>query len=115
MNKKKLQQFKKELELKRQELLNSVKDVELDSHGDEVDSAQADTIGSVVEKISLKNLATVRSINRALDKISEGTFGDCEECGEAIDEKRLKAKLDAEMCIECAERLEKEQKQYARK
>lgn len=114
MNNKKIEQFKKELELKKKELLNNVQDIELDSHGDEIDSAQADTIGSVVEKISLKNLATVRAINRALDKIADGTFGECEECGEPIGEKRLKAKPDAELCIECAEILEKELKQYAR-
>lgn len=42
-------------------------------------------------------------LESALRKLDEGTFGDCTACGEPIAWKRLKARPDAKLCIECAE------------
>ena len=49
-------------------------------------------------------------INEALDKIDKGSYGICEECGEDISEKRLKARPVARMCISCKEDQEKQEK-----
>jgi DnaK suppressor protein len=40
-----------------------------------------------------------RDIKRALNKITEGTYGLCEVSGEPIEEKRLEARPDARTCI----------------
>jgi DnaK suppressor protein len=40
-------------------------------------------------------------INRALKRINEGTYGICENCGNAILVERLEALPYAELCIEC--------------
>jgi DnaK suppressor protein len=40
-------------------------------------------------------------IKGALERIEEGTFGICEECGEKISEKRLRARPVATLCIDC--------------
>ncbi len=48
-------------------------------------------------------LAEVRS---ALDRIDEGTFGECLQCGNAIGEKRLEAVPWTPHCIACQEKIE---------
>lgn len=40
-------------------------------------------------------------IKDVLEKIDNGTFGICEECGEEISLKRLRARPMATLCIEC--------------
>jgi DnaK suppressor protein len=42
-------------------------------------------------------------LDRALRKLDEGTFGECTACGEPIAWKRLKARPDTTLCIECAQ------------
>ncbi len=49
---------------------------------------------------------TVREIQRALEKLREGNYGVCEDCGEAISKRRLKARPFATLCIRCKECLE---------
>ncbi len=52
----------------------------------------------------------LRKIEKALQKIEEGTYGICEICGSEIDEKRLTARPEATLCIDCKraqERMEK--------
>jgi DnaK suppressor protein len=43
----------------------------------------------------------LREIEEALDRIEEGTFGTCEECGKPIKKARLKAVPHAKFCIDC--------------
>jgi DnaK suppressor protein len=40
-------------------------------------------------------------IDEALSRISDGTFGECDECGEMITVGRLKARPVTTLCIEC--------------
>lgn len=40
-------------------------------------------------------------IEKALEKIDEGTYGICESCGEPIDAARLRALPNALLCIRC--------------
>jgi DnaK suppressor protein len=40
-------------------------------------------------------------IKEALERIEDGTFGICEECGEKISVKRLRARPMATLCIDC--------------
>ncbi|MBW1659234.1 MAG: TraR/DksA family transcriptional regulator [Deltaproteobacteria bacterium] len=49
-------------------------------------------------------------IDEALERIEEGTYGICEECGEPISIKRLEVKPTAIYCVECKSRLEKFEK-----
>ncbi|MCF8060610.1 MAG: TraR/DksA C4-type zinc finger protein [Bacteriovoracaceae bacterium] len=45
----------------------------------------------------------IGKIKRALLKIKDGTYGNCEECGERISMKRLEALMYATKCVGCAE------------
>jgi YteA family regulatory protein len=46
------------------------------------------------------------SINRALEKIDEGTYGICDRCGNNISKARLEALPYASFCIECQDIIE---------
>lgn len=46
----------------------------------------------------------IASIRRALERIDEGTYGECVQCGTEIAEGRLDARPEAALCIECASR-----------
>jgi RNA polymerase-binding transcription factor DksA len=47
----------------------------------------------------------IASVRRALERIAEGTYGDCVQCGGEIAEGRLEARPEAALCIECASRV----------
>ena len=47
-------------------------------------------------------------LEQALQRIEDRSYGVCTGCGSQIGLERLKAKLDARLCIECKEREEKE-------
>ena len=42
------------------------------------------------------------SIRRALERIEDGSYGECIRCGNAISAGRLEARPEAALCIECA-------------
>jgi RNA polymerase-binding protein DksA len=45
---------------------------------------------------------TLKDIEAALERIEEGHYGLCEECGARIPKKRLEAIPYATMCVQCA-------------
>jgi DnaK suppressor protein len=44
----------------------------------------------------------IASVMRALTRIENGTYGQCVRCGDEIAAKRLEARPEAALCIECA-------------
>ena len=48
----------------------------------------------------------VKQIDLALDRIQEGVYGICEECGKKIPESRLEALPYAALCVTCAAKQE---------
>jgi len=48
----------------------------------------------------------LKKIHKSLRKIDEGTLGICEECGCEISFERLMARATAELCINCKEEAE---------
>ncbi len=46
----------------------------------------------------------VKSLNEALKRFEEGTYGNCEICGGDIGAQRLEALPEARLCINCAEK-----------
>ena len=49
---------------------------------------------------------TLELVNQALDRMEQGRFGQCVECGEPISKPRLQAIPYAQHCIRCARKLE---------
>jgi DnaK suppressor protein len=67
-----------------------------DNDGQEAD-IQADIELAVIQMKS----ETLRRIDAALERLAEGTYGDCVSCGGAIPAERLKALPFAVRCTRC--------------
>ncbi len=74
---------------------------------DEVDQANADIEQSMRMQLKNRENFTLKKINEALRRIEEGTYGECENCEEAIELRRLQARPTTAMCIACKEEEEK--------
>ena len=109
--------MKKQLLKYRQDILSEAKrEIGKYAKGDNkqlVDTALDDGDWSVVdlsEDISLRQLSAhmenLKKIDEALRKLSEGTYGICEECGEDISMERLKVMPFAIYCRDDQERKE---------
>jgi len=53
------------------------------------------------------NASQLRTIRHALAKFEDGSYGECEECGNPIGFSRLQARPEARLCITCQTRAEK--------
>jgi RNA polymerase-binding transcription factor len=76
--------------------------------GDEGDRADTERTDEVSILISARDKEKLVAIEEALEKIREGTYGVCEDCGDEIGSGRLKAMPLAKLCVTCQSRLEKE-------
>lgn len=63
-------------------------------------------------QLNAEETETLRLIDRALEKIEEGTYGICDISGKPINKKRLDAIPYAIMTVEAKEELEKSQGGY---
>ena len=77
--------------------------------GDEGDRADSERTHEVSVLLSVRDKEKLLAIDEALDKIQDGTYGECEECGDEIGAGRLKAMPLAKLCISCQSQVEKEQ------
>ncbi len=114
MDKKKLETFRKRLEARQQELRKTVSRTEEDGRIADQDSAQdiADRAASSYTKEFLFSQSnnerqTLQQVEAALQRIREGTFGECVNCGNEINPKRLEYVPETRYCIECQEKREK--------
>jgi DnaK suppressor protein len=53
------------------------------------------------------NVAQLLTLRHALAKFDDGSYGECEECGNPIGFSRLQARPEARLCITCQTRAEK--------
>ncbi|HWE57359.1 MAG TPA: TraR/DksA C4-type zinc finger protein [Acidimicrobiales bacterium] len=74
-------------------------DVQFDEEGGEGGTANVDR--EIDLYLSGQARATVVEIDRALQKIEDGTYGVCEHCGETIPDARLQALPYAALCVTC--------------
>lgn len=76
---------------------------------DEAELASADLSLNLSLHLQERDRSSLLQIERALGKISAGTFGQCESCSGEIDLRRLKARPFAVLCIDCMEEAEETQ------
>lgn len=108
MNARQMKSLRKKYALLKEELLKKIKnsDYEVDMDGDDIDALQGASLLKVQYQITQKNMNKLRAVEKAMDLIDAGEYGDCEECGETIGIKRLEAMPGVTMCITCAEQAE---------
>jgi DnaK suppressor protein len=84
-----------------------------DDRFDEVDQASSEYMQAFSFRLRGREKFLMDKIELALRKIDEGTYGICEECEDTIALKRLQARPEAPLCIQCKEAQEKEEAVYA--
>jgi DnaK suppressor protein len=76
-------------------------------HKDEAHDRAADAVGAAEAE---RDLAELQRVDAALQRIADGSYGRCTDCGEPIPTRRLRAQPSAARCARCqaaAERLAK--------
>ncbi len=76
--------------------------------GDLVDQAGDERDREMSLLLTGRDKEKLQAINEALEKIREGSYGSCEECGDKIGPGRLKVMPLAKYCVSCQSKLEKE-------
>jgi len=109
--KKKLLEWKGELITEAQETMQHLKEDSL-NESDLIDKAsvEIETASELRTRDRYRKLIT--KIDHALERISNKTYGYCEETGQPIGIKRLDARPIATMCISAQEQHERQEKSF---
>jgi DnaK suppressor protein len=114
MDKKTLTRFKKILLKEREQIVGEVKQIDESSKEMGQDGIQdiGDEAANIYNKQILLSLneserMRLQEVDEALDRIVNGTYGICEECGDFIGLKRLEVRPIAKYCVPCKTKLEK--------
>lgn len=99
-----IEQRKGQLEARLAELQGRLKRIEQEFEHPPVDVVEAEEPQDeeVLEDLGEAGVQEIRMIEAALDRIRQGEYGVCANCGEKIDEKRLDAVPAAPLCADCA-------------
>lgn len=119
MNKTQTKKFKTLLEDKRREIirraqqtLNEDMALDADDLPDEMDLASSEYLQSFTFRLRGREKVFLDKIQKALERIENGTFGMCEECDEPISVKRLEARPETTLCIRCKEDQERVERDF---
>ena len=77
---------------------------------DFADQASMESGTDMALHIKEREAKLVLKVTDALERLENGTFGICEECGEEISMKRLEARPVTTLCIQCKRKQEMEEK-----
>lgn len=72
-----------------------------DSFADPTDRASWESESTRDLRIRDRERKLLEKIDQALQRIVDGTFGECEECGDMISVGRLRARPVTTLCIQC--------------
>jgi DnaK suppressor protein len=72
--------------------------------GDMADQASGNNEVHIQLKLKQTDAKILQAIEEALDRIEQGTYGMCRDCGEPIAEARLNAIPWTRVCITCKEK-----------
>jgi DnaK suppressor protein len=113
MDKKRLKQYEAKLIERRNQLLNMVertedygREADRDVSQDPADKASNSYTKELLFSQSTNERNTLRLIEEAIARVTDGSFGECVNCGEEIQPKRLDAIPWTPHCIRCQELVE---------
>lgn len=75
--------------------------------GDAGDESVAHMMTDLSLTAATRDVNELREVEGALQRIADGTYGECADCGGDIDYERLKAYPTAMRCVECQSQHEK--------
>lgn len=123
LTKKETDEFRSALEAQQKELYDKSRELlhqnqNPDAHeasGDEVDLATGEYEQAFEYRLRDREKFLIKKIGKALKRIDDGIYNECEECSAPIGKARLKARPVATLCIECKEEQELEEKGYQKR
>ncbi|HEX8070291.1 MAG TPA: TraR/DksA family transcriptional regulator [Pyrinomonadaceae bacterium] len=108
MDKRKLKSYRDRLLERREGLFRQVTEAEMSSRERDLEATQdpADMAANAYTKellisMSANDRRLLALIDEALQRIETGGFGECVNCGEPVQEKRLEAVPWARYCLKC--------------
>ena len=116
MNKEQTEEFRQILQAQMDQLLKgadkTVSDMtdEKTNFPDPTDRASLESDRNFELRIRDRERKLINKIREAMERIEDGEFGICEECGEEIGRARLKARPVTTLCIECKTEQERQEK-----
>ena len=118
MNKRQQAYFRDKLQAWKEEILDSNKTTlqnlqdETEKHADIADRATSEADRALELRARDRQRKLIAKINSALERIENGTYGYCEETGEAIGLKRLDARPIAILSVDAQELHERRERVY---
>ncbi|MFO7727023.1 MAG: RNA polymerase-binding protein DksA [Desulfonatronovibrio sp.] len=112
MNNQDIEYFKAMLKTMREDIQqegeNTIENMTEDRemHADPADRASAESERAFILRLRDRDRKLIQKIDQALQRIEEGSFGVCDECGDDIAIPRLKARPVTTLCIKCKSRQE---------
>jgi DnaK suppressor protein len=116
LSKKKKASFKKLLTERRDELLTDASNSVVEwtepkeDFPDLADQASRESDTDLTLRMRERESRLIAKIDEALLRLETGEFGICEDCGEEIGEKRLRARPVTTLCIKCKQEQEIQEK-----
>ena len=114
LDKRTLERLKKILLKEREKIMGDVKHIYESTQEVGQDGIQdiGDEAANIYNKQILLTLnenerMRLKDVDESLDRIENGMYGICEECGEPIGLKRLEVKPVAKYCVPCLTKIEK--------
>jgi DnaK suppressor protein len=114
VKKRDLERFRKILLEQRSQILSRARQmlvgevyIDSDDFPDEIDTAVSESNLSLTGRMRERERGLLNKIEKSLEKIERGGYGECESCGEEIGLERLRARPVAEFCIACKDEQER--------
>ncbi|EGJ52084.1 RNA polymerase-binding protein DksA [Desulfocurvibacter africanus] len=82
-------------------------------YADPADRATAESDRAFTLRLRDRERRLIKKIKEAIQRIDDGSYGICEECGEDISVPRLKARPVTTLCIHCKSKQEEDEHQRA--
>ena len=88
--------------------------IDSDDLADEIDNAVSESNASFTGQMRERERGLLAKIERSLERIEQGSYGECESCGEEIGLDRLRARPVADSCIDCKDEQEQLERRLSR-
>lgn len=103
---------KERIELSINKVAKDIEEASMEQRGDEIDEANALSNTALSIRLKERERLLLVKIEQALTRIEEGTYSECESCGDEIGAKRLLIRPVTNLCIKCKEIQEKREGGY---
>lgn len=83
-----------------------------DEMKDDVDFTSSELQQEMKLRLRTREALYLKKVEEALQRIKNGSFGECDDCGDDIELRRLNARPITTLCLSCKEEEEKREQVY---